>query len=247
MYIHQMWLDPHTRTNTEPPPQYQAVCRSWTRFNPSCTYLFWNRQRVETLLHYYPHYKRFYDILNEPIERCDFARYFVLALFGGYYFDMKFECLEPLMKIANNTLGVVCNLYDSTATTALGALLGKNKCYDNSVLMSSVSSTFWFGLLDCIIQNYNSKNSVFENTGPHRFTQYTNSQTVHIHKFIMLGRKKGWRQYGAFQCNPRLSSRWYFDFEVLWKLIKFYVRQFDDIKWLLVCIFVLIVGWLYKK
>lgn len=95
-YIHQMWLDrDDVEFDSEYPPEpyktrYADKMASWKSL-PNTVYCFWNNLKVNKLLdsvHFWKH------DLRKHIEKCDFARYLILWLYGGLYIDLDVTCLD---------------------------------------------------------------------------------------------------------------------------------------------------------
>ena len=91
--IHQMWLDPE-RPDCQTPPDRHPVYRDFIRqlqaVNPNFEYRWWNLEAVEALFQQ-PELRKFaatFEAIPRIIMKCDFSRYAVMYLYGGYYFDL---------------------------------------------------------------------------------------------------------------------------------------------------------------
>ena len=77
--------------------QYKALKKyrdSWVLLNPSFTTVIWTKEHCESLVKkHYPEYLGLWKGYAHEIQRCDFARYFILHRYGGIYSDMDYECL----------------------------------------------------------------------------------------------------------------------------------------------------------
>ncbi len=176
-----MWLDKNAYESPNPPQKYEIYTKSWQKLNPTWKYMFWDRKRVDSLFETHRtlvgKYKTFYDTrILEQIEKCDFARFMVLALFGGLYADLKLECVNPLKEIQKNSLHFVLEVIDLNSGFLAKNLFGKNKrTWNTCVLISGTQKStrqFWFDLLDHIVQNYKENNGEFETTGPWMFSEF---------------------------------------------------------------------------
>src|SRR5947209_3295412 len=101
--IHHMWLQKGSIDLNEPPERYKSFVESFHKCNPNFQFVFWNKKKVRELFqqneqlkpwrHFYFHTLKFH------IEKCDFARYALLFVYGGLYVDLDFQCLKPLHKL----------------------------------------------------------------------------------------------------------------------------------------------------
>src|SRR5438105_4960637 len=104
LIFHQMWLDTKSHSNMEPEKYkvlgYPEVCR---QVNKEFKHMFWDYNKLVTLFEdpQLAKYKSFWYNLPKIYEKCDFARYAIMYLYGGIYLDLDFECyksFEPLTK-----------------------------------------------------------------------------------------------------------------------------------------------------
>lgn len=113
--LHQMWLNKETngagqnemwKWNDGPPLKhsqsgYQEISK---QNNPDLGYMFWNMGKMEDLFQknknelgkYYLFWK---SGLRFHIEKCDFARYLVLYVYGGVYMDLDFIAIKNLSRL----------------------------------------------------------------------------------------------------------------------------------------------------
>lgn len=241
--VHQMWLDNSEMDNPGPPQHYEQFCETWQR-DPRIVYRFWNRRRIYFLFQDYPQvakYTEFYmHTIKTGIERCDFARYMVLALFGGIYADLKIECYgDILANIMPDSIHVLFNNVNFNGHWAYKMLQPNLETVNNAFIMSPSSkrhSQFWFRWLDHIVANYSDRKCVHETTGPHTFTKFIRGYTdENVSVVYVASEKVGPFQYRFLQSchhhvNPGFSSGWYWKWPQSWKLIKWAVSEFRDVQ-----------------
>lgn len=171
--IHQMWLDTKVRDNTEPPEKYRKLGYSETfkQLNPEFEYKFWNWEMVDKLFEnplLTPWKDFFYNGITRHIEKCDFARFAVLYIYGGVYVDLDFKCLKPLYPyVKNREFGCFFeppeHIEDIDKTD-------RRLC--NGFLISSKGHWIWPKFLDYIKENYTVYHHVILNTGPAIFSHF---------------------------------------------------------------------------
>ena len=66
-------------------------------------YKLWNLKECEELLiEYFPQYIELWTEFRYPIQRCDFIRYLILFIHGGWYLDCDTYPLQDLTPLENN-------------------------------------------------------------------------------------------------------------------------------------------------
>uniref|UniRef100_A0A1I8H2V4 Glycosyl transferase n=1 Tax=Macrostomum lignano TaxID=282301 RepID=A0A1I8H2V4_9PLAT len=76
---------------------YRQTLASCAAVNPDWTIYLWTELDVESLLRRrQPDLLSFYQLLNSPAERLEFAKYPVLYHLGGVILELDVECLKPL-------------------------------------------------------------------------------------------------------------------------------------------------------
>jgi mannosyltransferase OCH1-like enzyme len=89
--IIQTWKTHHLNKNM------LTLQKGLTTKNPGYEYLFFTDEDIEAFLkNEYPEYYITYQRLPIIIQKIDFFRYIAVYHFGGFYFDLDMECLEPL-------------------------------------------------------------------------------------------------------------------------------------------------------
>ena len=156
--LHQMWLDRSSDTNESPPPKYQAIggTNSLRTLNPAYRYVFWNMQRVKQLFEL-PELQRWHDFyftgLKHHIEKCDFARYALLYIYGGIYTDLDLLCVKPLD-------GLIAGRHFAWCEDRHG------KDVYNGFLASAPRHPIWPELMNYIMYTYKNTGFVYDTTGP---------------------------------------------------------------------------------
>lgn len=92
--IHRVWIDkndPHV--NSVLPERYNKYITIWKEYNNDFTHKLWSgRQIIELIKQHFPEYVQFYMNLTPFIKKCDFARFVIVYVYGGFYCDIDFYC-----------------------------------------------------------------------------------------------------------------------------------------------------------
>jgi len=81
--VHQTWK------NEEVPAHWASSAEAWKSLHPDWTYLLWTDADIEAYISkLWPESRQTFEKLEEPIQRVDLWRYFVLRDFGGVYCDL---------------------------------------------------------------------------------------------------------------------------------------------------------------
>ena len=91
--IHHIWL------GSKLPEKYKPFLDSFRKHNPDWKMILWNEESILNITGF-RFAKQFKKISNYG-TKSDIARYEILRLYGGFYFDTDFECLKPLDDIAD--------------------------------------------------------------------------------------------------------------------------------------------------
>ena len=168
--LHQMWLDkddPHMVGLPQNYPIYSNYVASWKLHHPNFEYKLWNNQEVEELWSHprLAKYEQFYKTtIARQIEKCDFARYAVMALHGGVYVDLDFICQRNILPLLEGReIGLTKDVAEHSQV--VGDMVF------NGFLISIPNHPFWFQLLDTIMERYSPKQTVLWNTGPKLLSQ----------------------------------------------------------------------------
>lgn len=92
--IHRVWLDKNKPyDNAVLPSRYNKYITVWKEYNTEFVHKLWSgRQVIELIKQYFPQYEEFYRSLNPFIKKCDFARFVIVYVYGGFYADIDFYC-----------------------------------------------------------------------------------------------------------------------------------------------------------
>lgn len=204
--IHQMWLDTKTDDNITPTGKYVKLGypASLQHKNPSYNYLFWNMTRVKELfkLEPYSKYLDFFLNLKHHIEKCDLARYIILHKYGGFYFDLDVEAINP---IPDSYLDREIMLILEPVEMLNSA---KQKTVSNGILASKKGYKFWLDFIDYIIANYKrgGKSSVLTNTGPYALATFIEQKYPAIFKSLSIKDTCQFSPYASLLVTSFLSK-----------------------------------------
>lgn len=170
--IHQMWLG-KADDYAPPPAKYDTdkYMGSVIKYNPDYSHKIWSMHKMKQLFENYPQIKRFkhffFHGLKVHIEKCDFARYLIMWLFGGVYLDLDFHCHKSFNSILEGrsfcwvTDWIHCN------QLTLGAFSNRFAVF-NGFLASAPKQPIWLMICDFIMHRYDTlaQGMVMNTTGP---------------------------------------------------------------------------------
>ena len=79
------------------PLKYEVLQKGLVEKNPDYEYLFFTDESIDAFLKTeYPEYYVTFQKLPILIQKIDFFRYIAVYHYGGFYFDLDMECIEPL-------------------------------------------------------------------------------------------------------------------------------------------------------
>lgn len=160
--IHQMWLDKRNNITVCPYPKYIRYARTFQELNPDFEYIYWTREKFELLLNTHPLLKKYINLYHriiKMVEKSDFARYCILYIYGGLYFDMDYICAKNLNSFIVNHNWLMFYEPDEH--------VGGVMC--SSCLGSCPNHEFWIRVLDRMDRDYKYEEVLFgtnEFTGP---------------------------------------------------------------------------------
>lgn len=86
-----------TWKNKNIPFKYKSLQKELLINNPDYEYLFFTDEDIDLFLkNEYPDYYITFNKLPILIQKIDFFRYIAIYHYGGFYFDLDMECMEPL-------------------------------------------------------------------------------------------------------------------------------------------------------
>lgn len=183
--IHQMWLDvsnPTIDTVPEKRKIYQPFIQKIKDFHPNYQYMWWNLESVRNLFRHpkVAKYAETFERLPNIIMKCDFSRYAILYMYGGYYFDLDTIFFNPM---PDNWTKEELGLFQEPPTMSGGLWpeLEKHTGYTSSIhngtMFSSVENPIWLAFLDEVKKLTEDRHvmGVFDDviniTGPKMFTR----------------------------------------------------------------------------
>ena len=86
-----------TWKNKNIPSKYKPLQQGLIEKNPDYKYVFMTDEDIDAFLKSnYPEYYTTFNKLPVLIQKIDFFRYIAIYHYGGFYFDLDMQCLEPL-------------------------------------------------------------------------------------------------------------------------------------------------------
>lgn len=103
--IHNVWISKDNPFIDVPfPSSYDKYKKTWKVNNPDFEHEYWSGGRILNLISaYFPQYLEFYKHLEPTISKCDFARFAIIAVYGGLYTDLDFMCLKNIQPLLSGT------------------------------------------------------------------------------------------------------------------------------------------------
>jgi hypothetical protein len=159
--LHQTWK------TTRIPRHLRRYVRSWSRFQ-TLEYRFHTDEDSRNLIaDHFPQFLSQYDRFVQNIERADFARYAMMAVYGGIYADLDMECIRSVEPLLTSSCLVI-----GTEPEEHTAIYGVDQLLCNAILLSPPGHPFWGELMAHIVDNYQPGGHVVYNTGPMAMTHF---------------------------------------------------------------------------
>ena len=168
-----MWLDKKNESTLNICPlKYKKYMETFKDHNPEFIFIFWDMKKVIDLFDNPNYieikkYKEMWYNFKHHIQRCDFARYIIIYLFGGLYIDLDFRCFKNLSPLLLNR--ELLFVYEPTEHN-----YGNENKIANGFIGSIKNNNFWIELMDHI-QDLPDKSNAMETTGPIRFSLFINA------------------------------------------------------------------------
>lgn len=206
--IHQFWMwhDPTIMDDQSGPDKYTNYMNEWKTIHPDFKYVFWNRRKVIELWNHpkLARWKPFFYNLARHIEMCDFSRYAILYIHGGWYCDLDYLCLKNISPLIQNrefgwTFEPLAHSDESDEGYAR---------LSNSVLCSIPGHWIWPKLMDYIKEMYSPNNKVMLTTGPTRLSMFVRKyeiDTKYPQYFLnkcLVSPLNGGNQKVCSECDP---------------------------------------------
>ena len=122
-------------------PKY--IIEKWEKLNPEFNINFFDDEKIIEFLNkeYDYTYSSFFKKIKFGRYKADFFRYCYLYKYGGYYFDIDIEPLEPIKNIFNNSsLTTVLSTINNNIFQAV-LIVGKN----NPIIKKCINDMFHYG------------------------------------------------------------------------------------------------------
>jgi len=96
--IHMMWISKDEPFIDVPiPEKNNKYIDAWKQNNTDFEFMHWSGKNTLNLIEtYFPEYLEFYKKLSPTISKCDFARFAIVAIYGGVYVDIDFYCRKNI-------------------------------------------------------------------------------------------------------------------------------------------------------
>jgi mannosyltransferase OCH1-like enzyme len=185
--------------STKKPEMFTLYIESIKNKNPDYEYIFFKDDQIDEFLKSrYPHYYETFQRLPMNIQKMDFFRYVALYHFGGFYFDLDINALEPLDELLNNECVFpideiihksMCSVkrFNNFCKNRLEFLLGQYgfACSPKNEFIKKLVDGIHHNI-DAYVKNYvaNSEDYVYITTGPDYVTNmymtYKNKDNITI-------------------------------------------------------------------
>lgn len=206
--LHRMWLDKKISNNENAPKKYDPFIKSFDDNNPDFITIFWNMDKVKKLFEEYPiisKYQTVWKKLPHHIQKCDFARYLIIYLYGGIYIDLDFMCFRNLSPLLERELLLVLepSEHSKIYQDPIDARLF------NGLIGSVPKHQFWLEWIEFIIQSLKKTSDVMYTTGPINFrlffnqSKYKNVPLVNTCDLLPIFRSENGKQYITNDCINR--------------------------------------------
>jgi mannosyltransferase OCH1-like enzyme len=171
--LHRMWLDKNITNNLVAPKKYDTFIKSFDDNNPEFKIMFWNMDLIKKLFDENPviaKYRTTWEKMPNHIQKCDFARYLIIYLYGGIYVDLDFMCFRNLGSLLDRELLLVfeprehSKIYQDPVDARLY----------NGLIGSIPKHLFWIDWVDFIIESLKQTSDVMYTTGPVNFRIFFN-------------------------------------------------------------------------
>lgn len=208
--IHRMWLDKNDDFNTNFPEKYNNHVATFTQYHPEFTVYFWNMTRVKTLFEtMMPAYYEAWLNMPSHIQKCDFARFAILYIYGGVYADLDFSYYRNISPLLNRELLLVLEPPEHSINDDIDARLY------NGFIGSIPGHNFWLDWMNNIIISLTKTSNVMNTTGPVNFrrwfdtSSYRNTELVNTCDILPIynGNKPSLTKECAKRIGPEYNPK----------------------------------------
>lgn len=174
--IHRIWLDKNDPLeNAVLPERYDKYITVWKKYNSDFIHKIWSgKQILELIKQYFPEYVSFYLGLTPFIKKCDFARFVIVYVYGGFYCDIDFYCKRNISYLTEG--GENYFILEPKEH-----YIQDQELLCNGFFGACKNNDFVLGWIDNMVENKDVKD-VLRHTGPIAFNNY--SQTTK-NKFLL--------------------------------------------------------------
>lgn len=132
--IHNMWISKDLPyENVSVPKTYIKNLKTLYENNKNFEFMYWSGEDVLHLINdNFPEYLDFYKKLEPTICKCDFARFVVIAVYGGIYIDLDFYCKKNLSELLTGESYFVYEPNDKHGTNVRHLFNGIFASYKNN-------------------------------------------------------------------------------------------------------------------
>jgi len=146
--LHQTWKDARV------PERWRGARASWRAHHPGWEHRFWTDADLRALVaRHDPDFLPVYDAYRDDISRVDAARYRILAVHGGVYVDLDFECLRPLDAWLDGRALVMGLEPEAHLEIPLVRRRGLERIVGNAFLASAPGHPFWAHLRHALLEH----------------------------------------------------------------------------------------------
>lgn len=222
-----MWFDKNNEAQKVIPQKYidLGYPQSWKKHNKEFEHRLWSLEEARQLFEH-PKLKKWKSFFNhtllELIEKCDFARFAIMYIYGGIYADLDFLCLKNIKSlISDRSIGLVWEPIENSTDKD-----GVDRRLYSGFYMSEQGNNIWIDIMNYVMENYYPPKGPHKNTGPIALANFVakagleNSQIFVDTCSIMPYRGGGQRELSKECANdPELRNAYaltYWDEGVSW-------------------------------
>lgn len=157
--IHNMWISKDSPyENVKVPEKYNKNLETLYENNKNFKFIYWSGKDVLNLISKnFPQYLEFYKNIQPNISKCDFARFAVIAVYGGFYTDLDYYFKKNLSELLTGDSYFIYEPMDKHNTEQ------KHIC--NGIFAATKNNPFVLGWMKQMEKNNNDSN-VMTKTGP---------------------------------------------------------------------------------
>lgn len=163
--IHTLWIDKKNNyLNVKYPNKYDKYINTFKKQNEDFNFIYWSGKSILNLISTdFPEYLNFYTNLQPVIKKCDFARFIIIAKYGGVYTDLDFFCKQNLNSLLTGENYFVFEPDEHFKKNNTGLLC-------NGFFAASSYNKFVLGWLKQMVNTYSK--DVLTHTGPRGLYEY---------------------------------------------------------------------------